>query len=142
MTHLHSDAPVAASTRLHRPMVIAGWCLSGIVSLFLALDSGLKILALPIVGETVADLGWTSDPDFWRGMGFLLLALTALYTWPRTAVLGALLLTAYLGGAVATHARIGSPLFSHTLFGVYLGVLVWTGLWLRDPRLRALLPFS
>jgi hypothetical protein len=55
-------------------------------------------------------------------------------------VLGAVLLTAYLGGAVATHARIGSPLFSHTLFGVYIGIVVWGGLWLRDPRIRALLP--
>lgn len=61
---------------------------------------------------------------------------------PRTAFLGAILLTAYLGGAVATHVRISSPLFSHVLFGVYLALFVWGGLWLRDPRLRALLPFA
>ncbi len=60
----------------------------------------------------------------------------------RTAVLGAILLTAYFGGAVATHARVGSPLLSHTLFGVYLGVMAWVGLWLRDPRIRALLPIT
>ena len=72
----------------------------------------------------------------------MLLGSTLLYAIPRTAVLGAILLTAYLGGAVATHVRVGSPLFSHTLFGVYLGVIVWGGLWLRDPRIRALLPLT
>jgi hypothetical protein len=74
-------------------------------------------------------------------MGLLLLAITALYAWPRTAVLGAIL-TGYLGGAVATHARIDDPLFSHTLFGVYLGIALWGGLWLRDARVRTLLPVS
>ncbi len=123
-------------------MVQAGWILSGLVILFLVLDSGLKIAALPIVSETVVVLGWSGDPGFWRGMGLLLLAITTLYAWPRTAVLGAVLLTAYLGGAVATHMRIGSPLFSHTLFGVYLGIAVWAGLWLRDPGIRAVLPTS
>lgn len=70
------------------------------------------------------------------------LICTALYAWPRTALLGAILLTAYLGGAVATHVRIGSPLFSHVFFGIYLGLFVWGGLWLRDPRLRALFPLD
>ena len=64
---------------------------------------------------------------------------TLLYVWPRTSVLGAILVTAFLGGAVATHVRLGNPLFSHVLFGVYVGVLLWGGLLLRDPRLRALL---
>ena len=68
-------------------------------------------------------------------------------TWDSRAyripiLLGAILLTGYLGGAVATHLRVGNPVFSHTLFGVYIGVMAWAGLWLRDPRLRALLPFS
>jgi hypothetical protein len=66
----------------------------------------------------------------------------ALYVYPPTAVLGAILITGYLGGAVATHARIGSPLFTHTLFGVYIGFLAWGGLWLRDPHVRALLPLK
>jgi hypothetical protein len=74
-------------------------------------------------------------------LGVIGLVSTALYALPRTSVLGAILLTGYMGGAIATHLRIGSPLFSHTLFGVYLGVLLWGGLWLRDPRVRALLPF-
>jgi len=61
---------------------------------------------------------------------------------PRTAVLGAVILTGYMGGAIATHVRVGDPLLTHTLFGVYLGVALWAGLWLRDPRLRALMPFK
>ena len=65
-----------------------------------------------------------------------------LYIIPQTAVLGAILLTGYLGGAVATHVRVGSPLFSHVLFGVYLGVIAWGGLWFRDPRIRALIPLT
>ena len=87
------------------------------------MDAGLKIAALPVVSETVVGLGWTPDTGFWRCLGLLLLGITALYAWPRTAVIGAILLTAYFGGAIATHARIGSPLLSHTLFGVYLGVM-------------------
>lgn len=75
-------------------------------------------------------------------LGCLLLASTALYLFPRTAVLGAILLTGYLGGAVASHARVGSPLFTHDLFGVYLGLFVWGGLWMRDLRVRALIPLS
>jgi len=75
-----------------------------------------------------------------RGLGVLLLACTLLYAVPRTAVLGAILLTGYLGGAVATHLRVGDPLFSHVLFGVYMGVALWLGLYLRDARLRALVP--
>ena len=64
-----------------------------------------------------------------------------MYAIPSTAILGAILLTGYLGGAMASHLRIGSPLFSHTLFGLYLGVMVWAGLWLRDRNLRTLIPF-
>lgn len=74
-------------------------------------------------------------------LGVILLTSTLLYLLPRSGILGAVLLTAYLGGAVATHLRIGNPLFTHTLFPVYLGILIWLGLWLRDPRLRALIPF-
>lgn len=74
-------------------------------------------------------------------LGVLTLAGTILYAIPRTSVLGAILLTGYLGGAIYTHVRIGSPLFTHTLFGVYLGLMIWSGLWLRDPVLRALIPF-
>lgn len=123
-----------------RPSVWTGRALSGLVILFLVMDAAMKIAALPIVSETAVTIGWSGDPGFWRAMGLLLLAITALYAWPRTAVLGAILLTGYLGGALATHLRIGSPLFSHTLFGAYLGIATWGGLWLRDPRVRRILP--
>ena len=123
-----------------RPSVWTGRALSGLVILFLAMDAAMKIAALPIVSETAVTIGWSGDPGFWQAMGVLLLAITALYAWPRTAVLGAILLTGYLGGALATHLRIGSPFFSHTLFGVYLGIATWGGLWLRDPRIRSILP--
>jgi hypothetical protein len=120
--------------------VRAGWALSGLVILFLTFDGAMKLVRLPIVAETSAQLGWPSDSATLYLLAALLLGSTLLYAIPRTAVLGAILLTAYLGGAVATHVRIGNPLFSHILFGVYLGFFVWGGLWLRDSRVRALLP--
>jgi ABC-type transport system involved in cytochrome c biogenesis permease component len=73
-------------------------------------------------------------------LGIVLLTCTILYVIPRTSGLGAILLTGYLGGAVATHVRIGDPLFTHVLFPVYLGVLIWGGLYLRDNRVRSLIP--
>jgi DoxX-like family len=76
-----------------------------------------------------------------RGLGILGLVCTALYAVPRTSLLGAILLTGYLGGTVATHLRVGSPIFSHMLFGVYLGIMLWGGLYLRDDRVRNLIPF-
>jgi hypothetical protein len=117
-----------------------GWVMSGLVIAFLLMDATMKLLALPIVLETSGLLGF-AGADMARGLGAILLICTLLYVAPQTAVLGAILLTGYLGGAVATHVRVGSPLFSHLLFGVYLGVLLWGGLYLRDPRLRALIPW-
>jgi hypothetical protein len=90
--------------------------------------------------DTVGPLGWPADAATWRALGVVLITSALLYAYPRTALLGAILITAYLGGAVATHVRVGSPLFSHVLFGVYLGIALWAGLWLRNPRIRALLP--
>lgn len=116
-----------------------GWSMSGLVIAFMALDSTMKLLALPVVLESGAPLGF-AGVAMARELGLLLLICTVLYALPQTAVLGAILLTGYLGGAVATHVRVGNPLFSHVLFGVYLGVLLWGGLYLRDSRLRALLP--
>src|SRR3984893_15730056 len=138
----HVAASNTSTLTTSRPLVWTGRALSGLVILFLVVDAAMKIAALPIVAETAMTIDWTVDPGFWRAMGLLLLAITALYAWPRTAVLGAILLTGYLGGAVATHARIGDTLFSHTLFGVYLGIALWGGLWLRDARVRSLLPVS
>jgi len=121
-------------------IVWTGRALSALVVLFLLFDGAIKLVPLQVVVDTVIPLGWPADPMMWRALGVVLIASALLYAHPRTAVLGALLITAYLGGAVATHVRIGSPLFSHTLFGVYVGVALWAGLWLRDPRVRALLP--
>jgi hypothetical protein len=117
-----------------------GRLLSGLVILFMLLDSGIKLVPLDVVTETSTQIGLPTSTAFARGLGLLGLVCTLLYTWPRTAVLGAILLTGYMGGAVATHLRIGSPVLSHLLFGVYLGLMVWGGLYLRDERVRALLP--
>ena len=119
-------------------MRTVGFILSTLVILFMLMDATMKLLRLPIVLETTAQLGWPVESAV--PLGIVLLVCTALYAFPRTSVLGAILLTAYLGGAVATHARIGSPIFSHMLFGVYLGLMLWGGLYLRDERLRALIP--
>lgn len=116
-----------------------GWAMSGLVIAFMLMDSTMKLLALPVVLESGGPLGF-AGAAIARELGLTLLVCTVLYTVPQTAVLGAILLTGYLGGAVATHVRVGSPLFSHVLFGVYLGVLMWGGLYLRDARLRTLLP--
>jgi hypothetical protein len=114
-----------------------GLALSGLVILFMLMDATLKLMQLPVVFETTAQLGWPASSVV--PLGVLLLLCTALYAFPRTSVVGAVLLTAYLGGAVATHARIGSTIFSHLLFGVYLGLMLWGGLYLRNERLRALI---
>ena len=117
-----------------------GHVMSGLVILFLLFDGGIKLVPLEIVTETSAQIGLPADASFARLLGVLTLIGVVLYAVPQTAVLGAILLTGYMGGAIATHLRIDSPLFSHTLFGVYLGLLIWGGLYLREPRLRALIP--
>lgn len=116
-----------------------GWAMSGLVIAFLLMDATMKLLALPVVLESSGPLGF-AGADMARALGAVLLVCTLLYGAPRTAVLGAILVTGFLGGAVATHVRVGSPLFTHDLFGVYLGLLLWGGLYLRDARVRALVP--
>ena len=118
----------------------AGRIMSGLVIAFLAVDVVIKFVKpapAPVV-ETCAHLGLPLSLA--PVLGMILLMSTALYVIPNTSVLGAILLTAYLGGAVATHLRVGDPLFSHVLFPTYLGVLLWGGLYVREPRLRALIP--
>jgi hypothetical protein len=117
-----------------------GWVFSGLAIVFFALDSVGKLLAPEMMIANSPPLGIPADPSFYRELGLILAICTMLYAWPRTAFLGAVLLTGYLGGAVATQLRVGSPLFTHTLFGIYLGLFVWGGLWLREPRLRSVLP--
>lgn len=122
---------------------VAGYALSGLVTLFLLFDAGLKLISPgTAIKYSPPGLGWPLDVPTMTLLGTLLLIPTLLYIWPRTAILGAILITAYLGGAVSTHVRIDSPLFGHILFGVYLGAMLWGGLWLRDPRIRALIPLS
>lgn len=119
----------------------AGRIMSGAVVLFMIFDGVIKLPPLEIVTQTMGELGWPADTGTARLLGIIGLISTALYALPRTSFLGAVLLTAYFGGAIATQVRIGNPLFSHTFFGIYLGLLLWGGLWLRDLRMRTLLPF-
>jgi hypothetical protein len=120
-----------------KPMVWAGRILSGLAVLFLLMDGvGKLVKPAPVIEATTA-LGWSEGSIL--TLGVLVLIATALYVIPRTAILGAILLTGFLGGAVASQLRIGNPLFSHTLFPVYIGVMVWLGLWLRHRQLRRLL---
>jgi hypothetical protein len=115
----------------------AGRIMSGIAVLFLLVDGATKLMKLVPVVEATAQLGYPERTIV--PIGVLVLVGTALYLVPRTAVLGAIFLTGFLGGAVATHVRVGSPLFSHVLFPTYLAALLWGGLALRNARLRALL---
>lgn len=118
-----------------RGKTLAGWIVGVLVILFLVFDSAIKLFRLePAVAGTV-ELGYPAGIVFW--LGLILIVCTVLYAVPRTAILGAILLTGYLGGATATQVRVESPSF---WFPVLLGVLAWAGLYLRDARLRALIP--
>ncbi len=123
-------------SKLKRPW--AGYILSALPALFLLLDAVGKLIKPRAVIEGTVELGY--EESVIVPLGIVLLICTVIYIIPRTAVLGAILLTGYLGGAVATHVRVGGPLFSHKLFPVYLGIMIWLGLYLRDRRLRALVP--
>ena len=114
---------------------IVGRVLSGLAIAFLALDAVAKVVLVPQVVEASAALGFPATTVF--TLGVVLLASTLLYAYPRTSILGAVLLTGYLGGAIATHVRLGDPLFTHVLFPAYLGLFVWGGVYLRDARVRA-----
>lgn len=111
--------------------------MSGLPALFLLVDGAMKLFKPAVVVEATVQLGYPESAIV--GIGLVLLGSTSLYLVPRTAVLGAVLLTGYLGGAVATHVRVGAGLFN-VLFPVFFGALLWGGLWLRDRRLRELLP--
>ncbi len=113
-----------------------GRALTGLAVSFFLFDAGLKLVGHPAVDAASLELGLPLAIA--PGIGLLLLACVAVYCIPRTAVLGAVLLTGYLGGAVLVHVRVGNPLFSHVLFPVYMGAFVWTGLFLRDARVRRL----
>ncbi len=113
-----------------------GRILSAIPVLFLTFDAVIKLANIPAVAEASERIGLPAH--LVPGIGAILLCCVALYVVPRTAPLGAVLLTGYLGGAIFVHVRIEDPLFSHTLFPVYVAALVWGGLYLRDDRVRRL----
>src|ERR1700680_3500442 len=130
----HSAARASSSKK----SVWLGRIFSGLVVLFLIPDGIIKFIKPVPVVEAFAHLGLPLSLA--NVLGILLLLCAAIYVFPRTSVLGAILLTGYLGGAVATHLRVGDPLFSHVLFPTYLGVVVWAGIYLREVNLRMLVP--
>jgi hypothetical protein len=122
------------------PLVWVGRVLSALFALFiLGASVAPKLLGLPVAEGTMAQLGW--PPGYALMIGVIELTCLVLYLIPRTSVFGAVLFMGLLGGAMATHIRAESPLFSHVLFSIYLGLFMWGGLWLRDPALRALFPW-
>src|SRR5438270_5936166 len=139
-TAIESNFP-AVKTSTSTKTLWTGRILSGFVVFFLVVDAGFKLVR-PLPAPAVEAFGKLGYPvEFASGIGILLLACVGAYLIPRISVLGAILLTGYLGGAVASHVRVGDPWFSHALFPVYVGLLVWGGLYLREARLRALVPF-
>ena len=131
---MHSTTQSTASKK----MLQAGWIVSGLVIVFMLFDAGIKVLRLPAAVAGAVQVGYPANEVL--PIGIVLLVCVVLYAIPRTSVLGAILLTGYLGGAVATNVRISSPLLSYGLLPAYIGVLVWGGLFLRDERLRQLIP--
>jgi hypothetical protein len=134
-----SSEPNLPEAPVSKGRLWTGCILSILPALFLLLDGVMKLMKPEIVVKTTVEIGY--QENIIVPLGIVLLICTVLYLIPQTSALGAVLLTGYLGGAVATNARIGSPLFSHILFPVYIGVLLWGGLFLRDPRVSALIPF-
>jgi hypothetical protein len=118
------------------PLLWTGRILSGLVIAFLLFDAGIKLVPIQPVIDTMQSLGFVSTPALARILGVLLLACTLLHAMPKTSLLGAVLLTGYLGGAMAIQLRADNPLFSHLLFGGYLGAMLWTGLLLREKKIR------
>jgi hypothetical protein len=121
-----------------KTQIVVGRVLSGIAIAFLTFDSVGKLLRVQPVIDGTVQLGYPTSIII--PLGIVLLSCVLIYAVPRTSVIGAMLLTGYLGGAVATHARVGNPLLSHTLFPIYVAVIIWAGLVLRDAQLRILLP--
>jgi DoxX-like protein len=130
--------PITQSHPVSKKMLWAGRIMSGLPALFLLMDGVMKLVKPEPVVKATVQLGYPESTIV--GLGIVLLVCVTLYLIPRTSVLGAILLTGYLGGAVATHVRVGDPLFTHILFPVFFGALLWGGLYLRDPILRTLIP--
>jgi hypothetical protein len=123
-----------------KKMLWTGRIVSWVIAALLLLDAVMKVLQVPQVMEGTVKVGYPAGTV--RPIGIILLLCLICYVIPRTSVLGAILLTGYLGGAVATNVRISTPLFSYTLIPMYVGVLVWGGLFLQDEGVRALIPLQ
>ncbi|WP_437720734.1 DoxX family protein [Sorangium sp. So ce861] len=139
VTRPQANAPASAAASDAAPSrraVWAGRVLSGLATLFLTFDAAVKVLKLFPAEASTATLGFPAH--LVPTLGYLQIACLVAYLIPRTAVLGAILWTGYLGGAIAIHVRVENPLFSHTLFPIYVAAFLWAGLWLRDRRVRAL----
>jgi hypothetical protein len=121
-----------------RKGTLTGRVLSSIAVLFLGMDAVMKLMQVPAALEGTKQLGYPVSVVF--VLGIVQAVCLAAYLIPRTSILGAILWTGYLGGAIATHVRVGNPLFTHILFPVYVALLLWGGLWLRNQKLRTLLP--
>jgi hypothetical protein len=132
MDDILTAVPAVTTTRTRW----AARIVTGLLVLFLAVEVAIKLIGVRMVEEASARLGLPAHLS--RVTGVLLLVCLVLYVIPRTAVLGAVLMTGYLGGAVLAHLRVDNPLFSHTLFPIYVGALLWAGLYLRDDRVRRL----
>ncbi|UTP38921.1 DoxX family protein [Phenylobacterium sp. LH3H17] len=115
-----------------------GWVLTGLFTAFMIFDTSIKLLDLEIVRESLVGLGYPAHLG--RGIGVIELVCLVFFLVPRTSLLGAILMMSVLGGGITSQMRLEAPLFSHVLFGVYLGLLMWGGLFLRDSRLRGLFP--
>ena len=133
MTAITQTAPPSG-----KGMTIAGWTLSGLFIAFMIFDVGIKLVGHPEVAKSAAQLGLPQGSGF--GIGVMEAIVLILYVVPRTAVLGAILVAALMGGTAAVHLLNGNPLFSHLFFGPYLAVFAWGGLWFRDAQVRALIP--
>jgi hypothetical protein len=134
---IQSDTQAQAAS-VSKKLLWAGRIMSVLPALFLFLDGIMKLVKPVVVVEATVQLGYPESVIL--GLGIVLLTCTVLYLIPRTAVLGTILLTGYLGGAVATHVRVGNPLFS-IIFPVIIGAMLWGGLYLRDEQLRSLIPW-
>ncbi|HEU4637142.1 MAG TPA: DoxX family protein, partial [Edaphobacter sp.] len=120
--------------------IYTGYTLTVLSILFLLMDACIKFTSSPQVAQTIAQLGFPMRLT--KAIGVLALACTVLYAVPATAVLGSLLLTGYLGGAIALHLRVDNPLFTHILFPIYVALFIWGGIWLRDRRLQEVFPIT
>jgi DoxX-like family len=135
---LHSTSRTGRREELRSPAALwTGRILTGIALLFLTFDAVIKLVGAKEAVDGTVQLGW--QPHHLPIIGTIALVLLVLYAIPRTAPLGAILWTGYLGGAIATQLRVDNPLFSHVLFPIYVAAIIWGGLYLRDERVRALI---